>query len=201
MDVLTGEESLVRRPGSRSRREALLVMVAAAAVVVTALVMLVGIVMLVTEPWSSPEPPILLTVVMVEVPVTTLAVAYVAAIASRRARDPRDVLTDREIAAAPMAVAGPWLEAREAVRVVRAAPGHDSAREREISEMLWKMAEHLKTGAHVYTRLPVATVDQVNQVNDDLLTAMQALADQLTALSSKVGGDRLEPIEGVNAWA
>lgn len=181
LDVLTGEEALVRRPGSRSRSEVLLVMAAAAAVVVTALVMLAGIVMLVMKPWSTPQPPIMLTLVMVEVPVTTLAAAYVAAIASRRARDPRDVLTDREIAAAPLALAGPWPEASKAARAIRAAEGHDSMREREVSEMLWEMAERLQTGPDLHTRIPVATVDRGQQAHDQIGTAMQDLAHQLTA--------------------
>ncbi|MFZ2526606.1 MAG: hypothetical protein WAX14_02970 [Rhodococcus sp. (in: high G+C Gram-positive bacteria)] len=47
LDVLVGKHTVVRRPGSRSRREVLLVKAAAATAVATALVMAAGIVMLV----------------------------------------------------------------------------------------------------------------------------------------------------------
>lgn len=187
MYVLTGEALILRRPGSRNRRESLLVTVATVAAIVTVLVMVVGCVMLAVSPWSTPEPPASVALAMTGLPATMMVIAVAVAFASRSARDPRDVLTDDDIKATPPIMARPWLDAGDAARTIRAAEGLDGPREREVGEILWQMAEHLKAGTGLYSRFPDVTVEQIVQLQRAQATKMQVLADRLTALAAEVG--------------
>ncbi|NKS74645.1 hypothetical protein GS531_23085 [Rhodococcus hoagii] len=185
MDVLTGETSVVRRPGSRSRLEVRLAKAAISTAVATGVVMIVGIVMLVVQPWSTPEPPAAVALTMTLVPVGGLTAVYAAIGAVGRARNRRDILTGREIASMPLPLAGPWLQANEAVRAIRAADGHHSVRAREAAEIQWAMAEHVKTAAALYIKVPAVPISEVHQGTLDAEAAMQDLADWLTALAAR----------------
>lgn len=188
MDVLVGEHTVVRRPGSRSRLEVLLVKIAAAITVATGLVMVAGIVMLVVQPWSTPEPPTAVALTMMLGPVGMLTAVYATISAASRARDHRDILTRREIAAMPLPLADPWLQARLAVSAIQAADGPDGVRAREAAEIQWAMAEHVKSAAARYTQVPAVPVDEVRQATIDREAAMQDLADWLTALAATHSG-------------
>lgn len=195
MYVMTGEGLILRRPGSRNQRETLLVTIATVAAIVTVLVMIVGCVMLAVTPWSTPEPPISVELVMTGLPATTMVIAAAAAFASRSARDPLDVLTEDDIRATPPIMTEPFLDAWDAARTIRVAEGLDGPREREIGEILWQMAEHLKAGTGLYSRLPDISVEQIVRLQREQAAKMRVLADRLTALAAEVATPRLRDCE------
>ncbi|MDV2477292.1 hypothetical protein F8M49_21520 [Rhodococcus zopfii] len=185
MYVMTGEAEILRRPGSRTAREILLVTTAAVATIATVLVMVTGCVMLMVAPWSTPEPPLLVTIAMTVPPAITSVITYAAAAASRHARDPHDVLTDDEIKTMPLILAQPWLDAREAASAIRTADGHDAERESMVAETLWLMAEHVKTGTGLHARFPDTPFERLQQLRAGLAAKMRVHADRLADLAAE----------------
>ena len=185
MYVMTGEATTVRRPGSRTAREMLLVTTATGAAIAAVLVMGAGCVTAVVARWSTPQSPASVALALPGLVLLVLAVA--AAAASRHVRDPRDVLTDDEITAMPLILARPWLDAREAASTIRAADGHDAARESMVAETLWSMAEHVKTGTGLHSRFPDVPLERVQQLRAGLAAKMGVHADRLTALAAEAG--------------